>query len=158
MKYCLWFVLLAIVTGCTETSDTAGDPKPPGNENLPGLLPSAQPDNEDAVATLEALGAKLKRNGGGNILEVNLRETEATNDALLHVAALENVTSILLNDLPITDDGLAHLSGTTSPIANLDLRGCPVGNDGLAHLKGLKSLKALRLNGTSGLTTVVCRI
>jgi len=36
----------------------------------------------------------------------------------------------------------------------LDLRGCAVSNAGIAHLTGLKNLRALRLSGKSGVTTV----
>ena len=151
MKYRIPVVLLCVCGGCADSDSTTSQP-PADTRSVEQLQPS--PDNVEAVAALEALGAEFKRNDNGNITEVNLRDTPATDDALQHVAALEKVASVLLNDLPITDDGLAHLAEWKAPVGNLDLRGCSVSNDGLAYLKSLKSLKAIRLNGTSGATTV----
>ena len=70
-----------------------------------------------------------------------------------HLRGLRRVQSVLMNDTAITDAGLEPI-GKLDTLRNLDLRGCPVSNTGLVHLKGLKKLKALRLSGKSGATTV----
>ena len=147
-----------LFVGCSDSGSRspAKNTASPANSRVPELLPSPDPpaDDPEAVKALEEIGATTKTSGDGNIREVNLRSTDATDAILEHVAKLPDVRSILLNDLPITDDGLKHLAGCAAPLSNLDLRGCPVSNDGLQHISGLKSLRALRLNGVSGETTV----
>ncbi len=152
MKYCLpAFLLFPCFLGCSD-SRTVENTQPATSSQSSAVPVSA--DNADAITALEALGAKLQRDSRGHITEVNLRDTAATNDDLIRVAALQHVSSVLLNDLPVSDDGIAILATSESPFANLDLRGCPIGNDSMALIKNMLSLKALRLNGVSGSTTV----
>ena len=148
-----FFPLLAVCL-CLGCSDTKNTDLPAAVDPVKETKAPLQSDNPDAVAALQKIGAELKISSAGLITEVNLRDTNATNDDLEQVAALSHVSSVLLNDLPVSDDGLAILAKTTSPIANLDLRGCPVTNLGLSHLSTMKSLRALRLNGVNGKTTV----
>jgi len=144
---------LILFCGCSE-SKPATEPAVTDAPKPAAMLPPVEPDDEGAVQALEDLQAVFRRGGDGRITEVNLRGTAATDAALEHIAKLKGVTSLLLNDLPITDAGLAQLAAWKSPIVNLDLRGCSVGNAGLAHISEWTTLKAVRLNGASGKTTV----
>ena len=145
--FCLLFSVTLI--GCSSEKRSA-------DTGLAETSMEVVPEKDDAevVAALVAIGAKTKTNGDGLIIEVNLRETEATDDTLKVVAGLKNVKSLLLNDLNITDAGLEALKTVEWPIANLDLRGCAVTNAGLDHVKGLSTLKALRLSGSNSACSV----
>jgi len=154
---------LLILAGCNSEP-------PPVNTNPPDSLvgkgPDAtpkdmdakvlqpEPDDADAIAALEKAGAEFEKDAAGNVVTVNLRGTEATDETLEHVAALKKVRSLLLNELKISKDGLAHLATGKPPLQNLDLRDCPLDNDALVHIAELTTLKAVRFNGISGATTV----
>ena len=143
---------LLLLIGCREASQedvrsTPGDAPAPANTPV-------NPDDPAAVEALEAAGATFRRDGSGHITEVSLRGSEATDDALKHVAGLKNLKSLLLNDVPISDEGLAHLVDLQAPLTNLDLRGTAVSNSGLRHIVHLQTLRGLRFSGESGSTTV----
>ncbi len=143
MKKLCSLLACLMLTGCNSEK--------PETESRPAVeLPSTTvtPDDPAIVEALTALGAKMKTDDEGLIVEVNLRETEADDETLKAIVPLRHVRSLLLNDLEITDAGLEILKDLSWPIGNLDLRGCPVSNKGLSHLTGLKSLKALRLSGS----------
>lgn len=140
-----------VLLGCAS-EDPAG--KNAGDQVEKAAAAPAEKDDAAAVEALEAVGATTKKNDAGLIIEVNLRDSSATDDTLKAIASLHHVRSLLLNDLPISDAGLEAIKDVDWPIANLDLRGCPVSNAGLEHISGLSSLKALRLSGSNSETTV----
>jgi Leucine-rich repeat (LRR) protein len=146
-KLCSLLACLVLV-GCT--SEKLEESKPVTVE--PSTTVTA--DDPAAVEALAALGAKTKTDDDGLIIDVNLRETDATDETLKTIAALTRVKSLLLNDLEITDAGLAALKDVSWPIENLDLRGCPVSNEGLKNISGVSSLRALRLSGSNSSASV----
>ena len=142
-------LLATLCPGCAvETKEQTAPPAANNKTSNP------QPDDENAVKALAAIGAQTKTDDHGHVTEVNLRDTEATDETLAGISGLKHVQSLLLNDLPVTDVGLAALSDAGWPLTNLDLRGCAVSNAGLDHIVGFSSLKALRLSGSNGKTTV----
>jgi Leucine-rich repeat (LRR) protein len=143
---CSLFVCLAIFGCSSERQETKS------TTNVTATV--VTPDDSSAVEALTAVGAKTKKNDGGLIIEVNLRDTDANDETLKAIVPLKHVRSLLLNDLEITDAGLEALKDVDWPISNLDLRGCPVSNTGLSHLTGLSSLKALRLSGSNSSASV----
>ena len=157
------FPCLLILSGCNSEPPPVKT-NPPKNligkgpdaqpMGMDGNAPQAEPDDAGAIAALKAAGAKFEKDSAGNVITVNLRDTSATDDVLEHIAALKKIRSLLLNELQITKKGLAHLAEGKPPLLNLDLRGCPVDNAALAHISELTTLKAVRLNGVSGATTV----
>lgn len=147
----LLLFLFSLLSGCSEPSSAPSVGSTGTDDPYPELKPADPPE---AIAALTAMGATFRINSGGLVTEVNLRGSEATDDALTHVAVLPAVTSVLLNDLPITDKGLSLLASTEAPIANLDLRGCQISNAGLGYVTSFRRLRALRLNGADGSTTV----
>lgn len=136
----------AIFCGCARTPETA-------TKQAQNAKPAATPDDAAIVDAIEAIGAKLKRDGNGNITTVDFRGTEVGDDDLKSLAGLKKLSSLQLNDTAITDAALAHV-GTLTTLTNLDLRGCEVTDDGIPSLSGLTNLKALRFSGKTGKTDV----
>jgi hypothetical protein len=70
-----------------------------------------------------------------------------TDDDLVHLQKLPDLTGVYLRNCKITDTGLEKLAGLTK-LKFLYLGGTQVTDKGLEHLKGLASLKSLSLNDT----------
>ena len=90
---------LGLLAGCTgdspKPSDSTAISDPAASEEIAPIQEvEVVPDDSDAIAALEAVGAQLKVNGKGQAVEVSLRETEATDDALQHIAKLTMVRSL----------------------------------------------------------------
>lgn len=114
--------------------------------------PAATAGREDIpsaaqIAALKQAGAKLVRNAAGQIIEVDLGETAATDAVLAHLVGLDHVQEISLHQTKITSAGLVHLKNLTK-IKRLFLSDTAVGDEGLAALGGLANLTTLGLSGT----------
>ena len=129
MKHPIFVLACLAVFGCASEEQTTQQ-----QEDTNATEKLVVSDDPSAIAAINAVGAKTKKNDAGLIIEVNLRESQADDDTLKAIASLEHVQSLLLNEIEISDDGLKALHSVTWPIANLDLRGCPVSNTGLEHL------------------------
>ncbi len=142
---------LSLSIGCTDDRQ----PEEPETNRDPAAVssPADEPDDPDALQVLSDLGANLKKDDVGHVVEISLRGTSANDETLRKIASLQHVRSLLLNDLDITADGLAALKEAHWPLTNLDLRGCPVTNDGLSQLKDISTLRALRLSGSHSAAT-----
>lgn len=115
--------------------------------------PTAEPDPAEAVAAIEEVAAGTRQNGDGQIIEVDFTGKEVAAEALDALTKLPKLRSLLLRESTAGDDAMIAV-GKCSQLENLDLRECSVSNAGLAHLVELEKLKALRLSGQSGATTV----
>jgi Leucine-rich repeat (LRR) protein len=113
----------------------------------------AKTDDPSAVEALSKTASELKRDDDGFVIEVSFRGTTIGDDALKPLLGLRRVRSVLLNETPITDNGLATI-GRLLTLTNVDLRGCKVSNAGIAHLAGLSRLRGLKLTGKDGAATV----
>ena len=111
---------------------------------------AAAPASDEALA---AAGATVKKNAAGAITEVRFKGPDVDAKILADLPELPALTSVVLAGTNTDDIALGSL-GKISTLENLDLRDCPVSNAGLAHLSGLHNLAALRLSGKSGKTTV----
>lgn len=145
-RICPWLLLLSylLVFGCSASSPTV--------ENT-AAKPKTVSDDVASVEALEAAGAKFKKDGNGNVTEVDFRGTSAGDDVMIHLAGLPAVRSLLLNDTDVTDAGMQAI-GKLETLTNLDLRGCAITNQGVSSLAGLSNLKALRFSGKSGKTDI----
>ncbi len=83
---------------------------------------------------LEKLGAKVRVNEQGEIVEVNLSNTQITNRGLMHLAGLTSLRVLGLGATQITGTGLVHLAGLTS-LEELWLSDTQITDAGVAKLK-----------------------
>lgn len=156
----IWSVICCLTLGCPQspppaenvtktsngesaTADTPDDSKPEA--------PTGDP--EQAINKIKEV-ADVVVSQSGHVTEVSFRGREKLEEgALAQLSQFPKLSSVLLNDVGISDDDLIAIGKLTS-LTNLDLRGCPVSNAGMAHLSGLTNLRALRLSGSNGKTTV----
>ncbi|MFG0256097.1 MAG: hypothetical protein ACF787_13545, partial [Rhodopirellula sp. JB053] len=111
---CLFVLLTLAIVGCSsrtpdsEASPNAGDatsgaPDETTSEKVAAPLPT---DPSDAVAAIEAVTTKMRRDGNGLIIEVDFRGTEVTDAALEPLSQLPRLRSVLLGGTTISDDSL----------------------------------------------------
>ena len=102
----------------------------------------------DAVARLETFGPVI-RWAGNSVWGVDFSGCKhaPTDDDLLYLEPLGNLSSVTLSGAPVTDKGLIHLRGLKE-LKWLDLSGTLVTDAGLAHLTGLGSLSSVNLMNT----------
>lgn len=138
--------------GCSREPQAVSDPA----ATAPVATPVAEPTEEQSKAaeTLRAAGVELAENTAGQITEANLGDTEATDALATQIALLDQLQKLTIRESTMTGDGWQAL-GTLHALQQLDLRDCPLDNAQLtAVVSDLSQLRALRLNGTSGRTTV----
>lgn len=139
-------------SGC----DSANRPKPDAE---PSSAASSQPvpqsdDLKKAIETLRATGAELDQNSAGQVTGVVMGDVEVTDTLATQIALLDGLQELTIGESAMTTAGWQKLGKLTN-LQQLDLRDCPLNNEQLeAIVAGLTKLKALRLNGTSGRTTV----
>lgn len=145
----------SLISGCKPTVAPTGASSPENESTQTVTSPKAVPASDDAgsVAGLEEAGAKLKKDGDGLVIEVDFRGSTIGDAALENLAGLRRVRSVLLNETAITDVGMAAV-GKVATLQNVDLRGCTISNAGLKPLTALSELKALRLSGENGATSI----
>ena len=106
---------------------------------------------DDAVAALKKLGARIKQDDQGEVVEVRIASTKVTDADLVHLKGLTNLQSLVIGSFgsqsQITDAGLVHLKGLTN-LHTLRLVQTQVTDAGLVHLKGLTNLEHLDLTNT----------
>ncbi|MFT4557662.1 MAG: hypothetical protein ACI92S_003034 [Planctomycetaceae bacterium] len=148
-------IAASLISGCKPTAAPTGSSTPGTDSSETVTVPKVAPEPDDAgsVSALEEAGAKLKKDGDGLVIEVDFRGTTVGDAALENLAGLRRVRSVLLNETAVTDAGMATV-GKVTTLQNVDLRGCTISNAGLEPLTALPELKALRLSGESGVTSV----
>jgi hypothetical protein len=114
------------------------EPKPDARRGLP---------EEEAIAALEKLGAKIGRDDDGNVFVVVLTDTHITDADLRHVKELKSLQVLQLRNT-ITDAGLEHLKEKRK-LKQLWLVRTEITDSGLESLKGLTNLEELALAGNN---------
>jgi len=109
--------------------------------------PPAASGDASAVAALKKLGARIKQDDQGNVVELNLSRSKITDAGLLHLKGLTGLQTLSLYRTQTTDVGLVHLKGLTK-LQSLNLQLTKITDAGLAHLKGLANLETLSLQLT----------
>jgi len=104
-------------------------------------------DDQEKISQIRKLGGTVRVVENGWEVEFHLSGRSLTDDQLVHVAQLQDVTSLNLKRTQITSAGLVHLKGMTS-LQLLHLELTAVGDQGIEHLAGLGNLKYLNLYGT----------
>jgi Leucine-rich repeat (LRR) protein len=129
----------------TETSAVT----PPGKDiSQSPMQSSIEPANEDDVAALEKLGARVERDHRGMVWNVAAVGLQITDAELVHLRGLPGLESLEIAECPITDVGLADLAGLTE-LQTLYLVDVPITDAGLVHLQGLTGLTVLSLQDTN---------
>lgn len=101
----------------------------------------------DAVKRIEALGGSVRQVAfAGDALDVDLRNSSATDEHLQDLRALKNIAVVRLRECRIGDTGLIHL-GKIPGLKKLHLEKTVISDPGLKHLSGLKELEVLNLYG-----------
>jgi DNA-binding beta-propeller fold protein YncE len=80
--------------------------------------------------------------------QLDLENVPLTDAGLAQLAGLINLQKLLLSHTRITDAGLAHLRGLAN-LEELGLDGTAITDSGLAHVRGLKKLKEVDLENTA---------
>ena len=108
------------------------------------------------VAELEKVSAKIKQNNNGEVVEVDLDNTQVTDAGLIHLKELTNLEMLSLYYSQVTDEGLVHLTGLAN-LNYLNLTETKITDKGLVHLKGMTNLQELYLSRIL-ITTAVMRM
>ena len=103
--------------------------------------PSRPPEDDPAEAAMAALQQAA---GPTHLL---LDNAPVTDEGLIHIGKINSLTSLYLSGTKITDDGLVHL-GKLNALSQLDLGETQVTGRGLKHLKRLVTLNGVNLNAT----------
>lgn len=90
--------------------------------------------SDDQLAALKPVSARVKW--------VDLARTKVSDKGLAHLAGMNNITRLHLENTGITDAGLDSLKGLTN-LEYLNLYGTQVTDAGIQKLAGLKNLKKL---------------
>ena len=102
---------------------------------------------DKAAAKLAKIGAKLKRDDAGRIVEVDLGERQTTDADLANLVGLRAIEELSLHQTRITGAGMVHLKGLTT-LKRAFFSDTAVDDAGVAQLKGLEKLTVLGLSGT----------
>ncbi len=108
-----------------------------------------------ARETLRSTGAKLESGSGGpQVTNVDLRGIEITDTLAEQVVLMGELEKLTIKESAMSTAGWQQL-GKIASLQQLDLRDCPIDNEQFqAIVSGMPNLKAIRLSGTSGRTTV----
>lgn len=143
-------LLGSIGCGCAKP------PEPELEQSTAATSPS-EPQSDDlkrAIETLRSTGAELEQNSAGQVISLDMGKVEVTDTLATQIALLDQLEKLTIGESAMTTAGWQKLGQLTS-LQQLDVRDCPLNNEQIeAIVKDLTKLKALRLNGTSGRTTV----
>ncbi len=113
-------------------------------DSPPPKLADVHPDEKQAAAALQQLGAILAADDQGRIRSVRLSRTAVTDAGLVHLGNLAELKAVYLDDTQITDAGLRHVAELAG-LKTLSVNYTRVGDAALEHLKGLGQLGSFEL-------------
>lgn len=136
-----------LVWGCSRQSV----PTSISDESSAANVELAKPQD---ISALEAVDAKIERNSAGQVVSVDLRGIPVDDGLAAAVAQLTSLEKLTVDDSAMTVEGWKTLAQLEN-LQQFDLRDCQVNNEQLlAAVAGMPKLRALRLSGKSGRTTV----
>ncbi|RMF40609.1 MAG: hypothetical protein D6753_11395 [Planctomycetota bacterium] len=150
--------MLGITTiGCTgsPTAEPSGDARRQEDVSRSDPAPQvAAADPAEAIAALEASGARLKRSDDGLVTDCDLRGVDLEDALAESLVQLRGLRRLYADRGGFSREGWEQIGGI-STLELLDLRGVSLDNAALAALvRDLPRLRALRLSGQNGATTV----
>ena len=111
------------------------------------LAVEANLKQDQAIADLDHLGAKLDMTPAGLVSEIDLRGVQDLRDALKTVRVIQDVYRLVLPETKVTNAEFQQLEGWSGP-RTLDLSHTNLGDAGLAPLAGFTKLEELNLRKT----------
>lgn len=106
------------------------------------------------VEPLLAAGGKVDYNSAKVPISVDLRGQSVTDALAAQLAQVTSLEKLTIDQSSMSLEGWTRLAALSN-LQQLDLRDCPLDNEQLiAAVSGMPKLKALRLSGKSGATTV----
>ncbi len=113
----------------------------------PVAAQAAPADDAQAVAVLQAAGARFDYNDQGRIRAVELIKSKITDDDLKCLARLPSLEILEIGGGKVTDAGTVHLEGLVQ-LQKLYLHDLPLTDAALRHLARLPNLRVLSLQRT----------
>lgn len=112
------------------------------------------PQAEKAAQALTRAGARLEQATNKPVVGADLRGIEVNDELAVMLSQLARLEKLSIDKSVMTLAGWQQLAKLTH-LQQLDLRDCPLDNEQLtAAVNGMPKLKAIRLSGKSGSTTV----
>jgi len=125
LRNALLLATVMAIAGCNaKPSSGVGSPPVLDDGGTVEAVPAVQGEMAGVVEQLKQLATNVKLDADGFVTEVDFRGTTLDDDAVMQLAGLNHLQSLLLNETMITDVGLAFV-GRIKSLRNLDLRGCP---------------------------------
>ena len=140
-RLCLLIVLVSIA-GCSNDSPP---PKTVSNANVAEVA---------AIKALQAAGATFKTDEGGSVTDIDLHKLTLTPETLGFLPELKSLRVLNLADSTFSDESLPVLEKISLQLVLLDLRGCQLSDKAADVIARFTGLRALRLNGKNGRTTI----
>ena len=107
-----------------------------------------------AIKALLAAGAIVKTDDAGSATDINLNKLTFTPETLDFLPDLISLRTLNLADSSFSDQSLPVLEKVTPLLVQLDLRGCQISDKAAAVIARFTGLRALRLNGKNGHTSI----
>ncbi len=115
---------------------------------------AAEKQTDAVVEALTKAGAKLEQADSGVVTSVDLRGVEATDPLATNLSKLSRLEKLSIDQSALTLEGWKSLA-KLGTLQQLDLRDCPLDSEQfIVAVGGMPKLKAVRLSGKNGLTTV----
>jgi len=115
----------------------------------------------DSQGWISALGGKVKQDGAGNVVSVDLRGSWVNDAELIELAKMSRLEKLDLSHTRISDEGMLYLR-TAPGITDLNLYYAEqITDHGMSAIKDWKHLKRLNLRGTrisDGTLEIVSRL
>ena len=141
---CLCLLILVVsFVGCSS-----GDSPPPKSAFKVG------PAELAAIKALQAAGATVKTDEGGSATDIDLLKLTLSAESLGFLADLKSLRVLNLADSSFSDQTLPVLETVSPQLVQLDLRGCKISDKTAITIARFTGLRALRLNGKNGQTTI----
>jgi len=104
-----------------------------------------------AIDRIKELGGKIKLGPKGQVVEVNLEASRATDDDVARLAPLGGIRKLKLWGAAITNKSIATLAGFPE-LVDLTLFNTRVDDRGIAALAEISTLRNVNLRRTTGMT------
>lgn len=150
MRFALLILPLLFTLGCNDSGKSSGTTS---EKTLSQPAPPTVQENA-AIAALEAAEVKVSKTESGHATGVDFRGVEVTADLLENIADLASVTVANFAETNLDDELLSTLVSNAATLNNFDLRDCSVSDKALETLAAVEGIRAIRLSGKSGSTTV----